>query len=308
MAARKIAPVKSPSIIRTEMVRGWPLEFAADQPDDGLLAAKVLGQRLGFSRATNVNRLIERCFPGEKLNEIHVDYIVERTGAVERLIPEYRLNKRQALKVIMRSETPVAEQIQDEIIGVYDAWTAGQLVPALQAAESHAAILAAVKESSQATEARLLAIETAHRQENDALRAELASVRGMIEPLLEHPERLRPLNTLGDDPVKVDDFNTKIDTMVRAWKGAGIEITRKRAIGVVCRTWHPHGNSYLALPHGVMADVMKRIEEWTDKPDASLLRRPKRPKSTVKPDPRTPYLPGLGLDLAMAQKRGLRPN
>lgn len=81
-----------------------------------------LASWLGYAEPRMVRKLIKRMWPGNK--GPHVRSTVERTsmpkgGAREVTVLVYWLTEAEALKVIARSETPIADAVLDEIIAVY---------------------------------------------------------------------------------------------------------------------------------------------------------------------------------------------
>lgn len=110
--------------ITTFQVDGWTLSKLSSDDDEPVIAAEVLGEKLGFTEPRAIRRLIKRMAGSGKLPEVCVRGIVSRTqmptgGVRETKVNEYFLTEAQALKVIAKSETEIADKILDEIIGVF---------------------------------------------------------------------------------------------------------------------------------------------------------------------------------------------
>lgn len=105
-------------IERVEEVKGWPLTVARGQ-ERPLIRDEELGRKLGFERPRDVRKLIARIFRDSELCAT----VAQSRGRPSKT---YFLTRSQALKVTMRSETPTADVIQDEIVHVYEAWLDGR--------------------------------------------------------------------------------------------------------------------------------------------------------------------------------------
>lgn len=131
---------------RIARVGGWEFSAWADCPDgEPRIAANDAARRLQFTRERNFDRVIEKAFPGQKINEIHVRSKVERTGATTRTVREYWLTEAQLLKVIARSRTEVAEAILDDMIRVYMLARRGLLGPVAVPTADNSQMAAAVE-------------------------------------------------------------------------------------------------------------------------------------------------------------------
>lgn len=101
--------------------------------DDGLARTRdvELGQRAGFTRPRKIRALIKRVESTGKYGDFHQRSTVERseTSRGAKHVHEYWLTERQALQVLRRCETPIADAIFDEVIDVFMAWRAGTLAP-----------------------------------------------------------------------------------------------------------------------------------------------------------------------------------
>jgi hypothetical protein len=104
------------AIERTDFVNGWPLAVV-ERESIPLIEDEELGRRLGYADARMVRKLVRRIF-----NDSEVMYTVSQTPGGGRPATVFLLTRAQALKVAMRSETPNAVAIQDQIIAVYEAW------------------------------------------------------------------------------------------------------------------------------------------------------------------------------------------
>ena len=102
------------AIERTDVINGWPLAVV-ERRSVPLIEDEELGRRLGYADPRMVRKLVRRIFKDSEL----LSTVSQRGG---RPATVYLLTERQALKVAMRSETPSAEVIQDEILAVYEAW------------------------------------------------------------------------------------------------------------------------------------------------------------------------------------------
>lgn len=114
---------------RTEQTRrilsapGWEFSIWEDQTDsEPRIRDTDAAARLGYVRPRKVREVIERIWPEDK--RPHVRSATVRTsmpkgGAREVSVQEYWLTEAELLKLIARSETPVAEAILDEMIAVY---------------------------------------------------------------------------------------------------------------------------------------------------------------------------------------------
>lgn len=102
---------------RTEMLRGWPVVFVDGEP---LIEDVELGRRLGYDDPRKIRELIGRIFCDSALVRT-----VRTSGG--RPATVCLLNRHQALKVCLRSETEAAERIQDEVMAVFFAAMDGRL-------------------------------------------------------------------------------------------------------------------------------------------------------------------------------------
>lgn len=108
-------------IQKVEHIQGWPLTVVRGEKQP-LIEDEELGRKLGFDRPRRIRELIARIF-----NDSELCRTVRQSRG--RSATVFYLTRSQALKVIMRSETPTADRVQDEIIAVYEAWLDGHLGP-----------------------------------------------------------------------------------------------------------------------------------------------------------------------------------
>lgn len=126
--------IESTALARIVKIDGWSVTMDDDEPR---IMDEELGKRLGFARTRKIRELIERLLRDGKLNDIHCRPTVGRQstgngGTREYVVDAYWLTKKQALKVIAKSETAIADAILDVVIDVFDAVMRGQLVAAAQ--------------------------------------------------------------------------------------------------------------------------------------------------------------------------------
>lgn len=110
------------AVLRTQDVCGWPLAIVLEgRQEEARIGHRELARRLGYADARGPERLLElaRRIWGQ---ELPVPYREFREGSRGPRSREYLFNRQQALKLIIRSETPVADVIQDEVIAVYQAY------------------------------------------------------------------------------------------------------------------------------------------------------------------------------------------
>jgi len=112
---------------KTVSVDGWNLLVGDD--DEPMVLDEELARRLGYARPRKVRDLIRRLF-----NDSDVRPTVGRTvvGVAERTVVTYHLTEAQALKVIAKSDTAVADAILDEVIDVFIKARKGLLLPRAQ--------------------------------------------------------------------------------------------------------------------------------------------------------------------------------
>jgi hypothetical protein len=256
-----------------------------------------LGHRLGLARPRDIRGIVKDLLRTGKLNDSDVCAVWAQTPGGGRPSVEYHLKKRAVLKVVIHSRTDAADKVHDEMIEVYDAWTNERLAAANREVAQMAVLKGALATLSDSFEARFAGLLNSVTAQLDAANANIATLTATVGAAAANPSRFRPLNVLKDDPDKVEEFLRKMSVMVNAWRGAGIAISKKRALGMVCRRFTPHGNSYLNLPYGDVDNVLKVVEGWTERPDAALLVRVKTKPATggAVANPNQPTLPNLGV-------------
>jgi hypothetical protein len=107
---------------RTETFRGWPVVFVDGEP---MIEDEELGRRLGYARPADIRELIGRIYKDSEL----VRTVRKTSGRPAHV---GLLNRRQVLKVCMRSDTDAADRIQDEVGEVFLAVLDGRLAPPAQ--------------------------------------------------------------------------------------------------------------------------------------------------------------------------------
>lgn len=125
---------KQIEIISRGEINSWPVVYVEGTAEP-LIEDEVLGKRLGFERPRKIRDLIERMVAaaerarkeGDPPVEAPLRGVARRPAGGGHMYQPYLLTERQALKVVMRSETPTADAIQDQVISVYMAWRAGRL-------------------------------------------------------------------------------------------------------------------------------------------------------------------------------------
>ena len=85
-----------------------------------------LAERLGFSQAFDIRKLIKR-YEAKLLNFGILATVAKIHEGAGRPTNEYYLNQKQAIFVCMKSETDKAADVQVEIVHVFDAYLNGQL-------------------------------------------------------------------------------------------------------------------------------------------------------------------------------------
>lgn len=122
--------------MRALTVSGWNLTVGDD--DEPRVRDLELAERLGFSRPRDVRKLIKDLTVAGKLHDVaHRDGAARAPGQVAaRPEREFWLTEAQALKVIAKSETDVADAILDEVIRVFIAVRRGELTSATTTARA----------------------------------------------------------------------------------------------------------------------------------------------------------------------------
>ena len=138
-------------------INDWTLT-KAEGADEPLVPDMEIAAKLGYKRPGNIRKLITRMIAAGQLDRCStVEHRPENGG---RAVEAYLLSEQQALKVIARSETQVADKILDEVIAVYIAWRKGQLpapAPAPVAAGIDAAQLQQIVSATAAATAQAMA-------------------------------------------------------------------------------------------------------------------------------------------------------
>ena len=83
-----------------------------------LIKDTELAERLGYTNPNQIRKLIKRMIEDGSFGDEALYYTLEKQNDPK----AYDLNKKQAIKVISRSETKNANQILDEVIDVFTDW------------------------------------------------------------------------------------------------------------------------------------------------------------------------------------------
>lgn len=141
-------------------VEGWSLLVPVGE-DEPRVRDIDLAVRLGYERPRAVRDLIERLAREKKLNDSELRRTVRQTAG--RPSTEIWLTEAQALKVVAKSETAVADALLDEVIRVFMLARRGLLPqaapPAPVASPDALAVLERVAAQMEALNARLEAVE-----------------------------------------------------------------------------------------------------------------------------------------------------
>lgn len=126
------------ALVRTVAVDGWTLAVQNEADEHPTVEDLELATRLGFARPRKVRELIGRLLRDGLLKDSDVRPTVGRSTNSpfqrgRRAEVEYRLTEAGALKVIARSETPVANAILEQVIDVFIAYRRGLIRPAAPA-------------------------------------------------------------------------------------------------------------------------------------------------------------------------------
>lgn len=113
-------------------INGWALDASTDEPR---IRDIDLAERLGHKRPRNLRLTIKGFKESGVLPGVDVRCSQQRTsmprgGEREEAVTEYWLTEAEALFVIAKSTTPVANAITREVIDVFLAWRRGHLKPA----------------------------------------------------------------------------------------------------------------------------------------------------------------------------------
>lgn len=119
---------------QTLTVNGWRLCVFSTDTGEPRIRDLDLADRLGYAKPHNIRNLIGRLIAEQKLSAVHVVFTVKTTsmphgGVREVRSEEFWLTEAQALKVIARSETDIADKILDEVIEVFRLAIRGLLTP-----------------------------------------------------------------------------------------------------------------------------------------------------------------------------------
>jgi hypothetical protein len=151
---------RSVEVERVENVKGWPLAVVGAER---LVEDEELGRRLGYADR-GIDRLIDRLEAAGQLGEVSRHRVPKPSGGR----PEVRrlLTEKQVLKVCLRSETALADKIQDEVIEVFLAVRHGRLQTLAPATEP--ALLALLQGQQRLAEALAAGVATASSTAKEA--------------------------------------------------------------------------------------------------------------------------------------------
>jgi len=101
----------------------WELSVWQDCPDgEPRISATEAARRLGYAQPLNAKQTVERIWPENKRPHVVITAVktsMPRGGTREVKVRDYHLTEAELLKLIARSETPIAEAVLDEVIAVY---------------------------------------------------------------------------------------------------------------------------------------------------------------------------------------------
>lgn len=163
----------SNDMVRFVEVQGWQVAVEGVGDAEAKIRDIDLAEKLGYTRPRDIRKLIERLIKEGKLLEVcmraSVSRIQKSTGGVEeREVQEYWLTEAQALKVIAKSGTHIADQILDQVIAVFvyvrkshNALAPSQTADALLELQAKAAHLREMRPYYEDTIAQLEELEAA---------------------------------------------------------------------------------------------------------------------------------------------------
>lgn len=127
-------------------INDWTLVKNEDKPEP-LIQDLELAGKLGYASPVTIKKLIKRMIDAEQLGPVSTVGNGEVGG---RAGLNYFLDERQALKIIARSKTDIADKILDEVIAVYLAYRKGLLpAPATNPADVRSMALLKLSEAVQ---------------------------------------------------------------------------------------------------------------------------------------------------------------
>lgn len=114
----------SNDMVRFVEVQGWQVAVEGVGDAEEKIRDLDLGEKLGYARPRDIRKLIERLMKEGRLPGVYVRAIwrareMPNGGTRQEEVQEYWLNERQALKVIAKSETDIADKILDQVNDVF---------------------------------------------------------------------------------------------------------------------------------------------------------------------------------------------
>jgi hypothetical protein len=199
------------------IVRVGAWEFVASAADsEPRIRDLDLAVRLEFGRPRDIRRLIRSLEAAGKLNDLHHRDGASRTGKQVAARPEkeYWLTEAQALKVVAKSETAVADALLDEVIRVFVLARKGLLPQQAPAVNPYGAeMVAVVGEVARSMIAEMVG----------PMRVELAALRETMIAL--------PQGVITD--MQGDRIDGKMEYVAMAMVALGEATTKKSAMGIV---------------------------------------------------------------------------
>lgn len=128
---RAAADCKTMKAIKKIPVHGQEYEIEVDG-DEARVRDLDIGARIGLAQPRNIRATIKAMeekgkLPGIQTRMVSVRVARKGRGEVTMKVKEYWLTRAQALKVIAKCETEVADKILDEVIAIYEAAVDGRL-------------------------------------------------------------------------------------------------------------------------------------------------------------------------------------
>ena len=109
-------------------VNGWNVAELNGEPT---VKDTDLAERLGYKNTRQIRELIKRMIEKGQFGGVVPYDTIEKHENGKNNIEVFYLNEKQALKVIAKSETDIADKIMDEVIDVFLAYRNGKLKPTL---------------------------------------------------------------------------------------------------------------------------------------------------------------------------------
>jgi hypothetical protein len=218
-----------------------------------------LAERLGYARSRDIRALIKGMIADGKLKDVAHCGAAPRERPGERAI-EYWLTRKQALKVIAKSETAIADSILDEVIDVFDKWQRGELVSPRDAVISTLAagfhnmtrIVASIEERSKLQDEII-------RRQNERADQQDAFIRRQDERLTFIEGHVSRNGTITDGQLK--ELKRRVKNIAALECEAGRWTSSKAATTDIYNElkssvgWGSKGQSWAMLPGALLHDV-----------------------------------------------------